>query len=224
MGVRHQLAHNSDHNHKNLLSAGFVVLLASVPVYAPSFGCFAMKYTSCALLTLVASTKAFAPSAFTRQRQQYSSSSASSVLGAVSKKDSYSITLLPGDGIGPEITEATKGVLEAVGKRFDFEMDLKEALIGGAAIDAVSDPFPQESLDQCKSSDSVLLACIGGYKVRACWCVLFLLLMQCVAKTCVLSYTVHSPHCSLVLLFVLIFITNNNNDIYIPTTLTQTQT
>lgn len=43
-------------------------------------------------------------------------------------------------------------------------MDLKEALIGGAAIDAVQDPFPQESLEQCQASDSVLLACIGGYK------------------------------------------------------------
>lgn len=45
-----------------------------------------------------------------------------------------------------------------------FEMNLKEALIGGCAIDAKNDPFPQESLDQCLASDSVLLACIGGYK------------------------------------------------------------
>lgn len=43
-------------------------------------------------------------------------------------------------------------------------MNLREALIGGCAIDAKSDPFPQESLDQCLASDSVLLACIGGYK------------------------------------------------------------
>jgi 3-isopropylmalate dehydrogenase len=43
-------------------------------------------------------------------------------------------------------------------------LNLKEALIGGAAIDAMNDPFPDESLQQCLASDSVLLACIGGYK------------------------------------------------------------
>lgn len=89
---------------------------------------------------------------------------ASSSLNAVSKKDSYTITLLPGDGIGPEITKATSGVLKAVCDKFGFEMILKEALIGGAAIDACNDPFPAETLEQCQSSDSVLLACIGGYK------------------------------------------------------------
>jgi 3-isopropylmalate dehydrogenase len=87
-----------------------------------------------------------------------------SALNAVSKKDSYSVTLLPGDGIGPEITAATKIALEALTKKCGFEIELKEALIGGAAIDAKNDPFPQESLDQCNGSDSVLLACIGGYK------------------------------------------------------------
>jgi len=85
-------------------------------------------------------------------------------LSAVSKKDTYTVTLLPGDGIGPEITEATKTVLKSLCERFDFNIELKEALIGGAAIDAAGDPFPEESLQQCLSSDSVLLACIGGYK------------------------------------------------------------
>eukprot|EP00591_Stephanopyxis_turris_P001073 CAMPEP_0195522790 /NCGR_PEP_ID=MMETSP0794_2-20130614/21299_1 /TAXON_ID=515487 /ORGANISM="Stephanopyxis turris, Strain CCMP 815" /LENGTH=376 /DNA_ID=CAMNT_0040652633 /DNA_START=180 /DNA_END=1310 /DNA_ORIENTATION=+ len=83
---------------------------------------------------------------------------------AVPKSDSYSITLLPGDGIGPEITAATKEVLGTLCDRYGFKMDLKEALIGGAAIDAKNDPFPDESLEQCRNSDSVLLACIGGYK------------------------------------------------------------
>jgi 3-isopropylmalate dehydrogenase len=63
---------------------------------------------------------------------------------AVSKKESYSVTLLPGDGIGPEITAATKVVLEALCKRSGFQL---------------------ETLQQCLASDSVLLACIGGYKV-----------------------------------------------------------
>jgi len=87
-----------------------------------------------------------------------------SILNAVSKKDSYTVTLLPGDGIGPEITEATRKVVAAICKKSGFQIELKEALIGGAAIDAAHDPFPQESLNQCLGSDSVLLACIGGYK------------------------------------------------------------
>mmetsp|Transcript_4069 Transcript_4069/g.5532 ORF Transcript_4069/g.5532 Transcript_4069/m.5532 type:complete len:407 (-) Transcript_4069:109-1329(-) len=85
-------------------------------------------------------------------------------LNAVSKKDSYDITLLPGDGIGPEITTATTKVLKSLTDRCGFTLNLKEALIGGAAIDACNDPFPDESLEQCRNSDSVLLACIGGYK------------------------------------------------------------
>ena len=91
-------------------------------------------------------------------------SASSSSLNAVSKSDTYSVTLLPGDGIGPEITEATREVLTALTEKCGFKIELNEALIGGAAIDAVNDPFPQESLDQCLGSDSVLLACIGGFK------------------------------------------------------------
>lgn len=104
---------------------------------------------------LVASASAFAPSN-TMMRN--------TALDAVSRKDSYDVTLLPGDGIGPEITEATKKVLQALCKKSGFEMILNEALIGGSAIDAKNDPFPEESLKQCLASDSVLLACIGGYK------------------------------------------------------------
>jgi 3-isopropylmalate dehydrogenase len=90
-------------------------------------------------------------------------------VAAVSKKDSYTVTILPGDGIGPEISDATKMVLAALCEKCGFEMDLKEGLIGGSAIDAVNDPFPKETLDQCLASDSVLLACIGGYKVCECF-------------------------------------------------------
>jgi 3-isopropylmalate dehydrogenase len=116
-----------------------------------------------ALAGVMINTSAFVQRPFAAQPQR-SMLTKSSALNAVGKKDSYSVTLLPGDGIGPEITTATKEVLSAVCERFGFKMDLKEALIGGAAIDAVNDPFPQESLDQCLASDSVLLACIGGYK------------------------------------------------------------
>jgi isocitrate/isopropylmalate dehydrogenase len=86
-------------------------------------------------------------------------------LSAVSKKDTYQITLLPGDGIGPEIMSSCKDVLAALQKRCGFTLEMKDALIGGCAIDEAGDPFPDESLEQCLKSDSVLLSCIGGYKV-----------------------------------------------------------
>lgn len=108
------------------------------------------------IASLFSSGTAFTPSSLR--------SGPSTSLNAVSKKDSYDVTLLPGDGIGPEITEATSKVLQTLCKRCNFTMNLNEALIGGSAIDAVNDPFPEESLKQCLSSDSVLLACIGGYK------------------------------------------------------------
>ena len=90
--------------------------------------------------------------------------SGAAALRMVAQKDSYEVTLLPGDGIGPEITKATVGVLGALTARFNFAIDFKESLIGGSAVDATSEPFPDASLEQCRKSDSVLLACIGGPK------------------------------------------------------------
>ncbi|GAC1471910.1 MAG: 3-isopropylmalate dehydrogenase [Chamaesiphon sp.] len=76
----------------------------------------------------------------------------------------YRITLLPGDGIGTEIMAVAVGVLKVVGKQLDLSFEFKEALIGGAAIDATGEPLPSTTLEMCRSSDSVLLAAIGGYK------------------------------------------------------------
>ncbi|HLO88935.1 MAG TPA: 3-isopropylmalate dehydrogenase [Nostocaceae cyanobacterium] len=76
----------------------------------------------------------------------------------------YRITLLPGDGIGPEIMAVAVEVLKVVGKRFDLQFDFQTALIGGAAIDATGEPLPAATLDTCRNSDAVLLAAIGGYK------------------------------------------------------------
>lgn len=76
----------------------------------------------------------------------------------------FNITLLPGDGIGPEIMSSTVSVLEAVASRFSLNFTMNEALIGGAAIDALNVPFPEETVRQCRKSDSILLACIGGPK------------------------------------------------------------
>ncbi len=76
----------------------------------------------------------------------------------------YRITLLPGDGIGPEIIAVAVDVLKVVGQKCDLEFSFDEALIGGAAIDATGVPLPEETLVKCRQSDSVLLAAIGGYK------------------------------------------------------------
>ncbi|RAM48936.1 MAG: 3-isopropylmalate dehydrogenase [Hapalosiphonaceae cyanobacterium JJU2] len=76
----------------------------------------------------------------------------------------YRITLLPGDGIGPEIMAVAVNVLKVVEKKFDLQFEFQEALIGGGAIDATGEPLPAATLDICRNSDAVLLAAIGGYK------------------------------------------------------------
>jgi 3-isopropylmalate dehydrogenase len=76
----------------------------------------------------------------------------------------YTITLLPGDGIGPEILTVAVKILHLIGEQFDIKFNFKEALIGGAAISATGKPLPEETLTCCHHSDAVLLAAIGGYK------------------------------------------------------------
>ncbi len=76
----------------------------------------------------------------------------------------YRITLLPGDGIGPEIMAVAVDVLKNVGSQMDLAFEFEEALIGGAAIDQTGEPLPEATLKTCKASDAVLLAAIGGYK------------------------------------------------------------
>ena len=76
----------------------------------------------------------------------------------------YRITLLPGDGIGPEIMSVAVDVLKQVGEQLDIRFEFQQALIGGAAIDETGEPLPTDSLEMCRNSDAVLLAAIGGYK------------------------------------------------------------
>ncbi len=76
----------------------------------------------------------------------------------------YRITLLPGDGIGPEIMAIAVDVLNLVGQQLDWSFTFTEAAIGGSAIDATGEPLPSETLKQCQDSEAVLLAAIGGYK------------------------------------------------------------
>lgn len=74
------------------------------------------------------------------------------------------ITLLPGDGIGPEIMSVAVAVLKQVGEQQNLTFEFTKALIGGAAIDATGSPLPEETMTTCRQSDAVLLASIGGYK------------------------------------------------------------
>ncbi|MBO8158103.1 3-isopropylmalate dehydrogenase [Thermosyntropha sp.] len=76
----------------------------------------------------------------------------------------YKIAVLPGDGIGVEIVPEAIKALEAIGDRFGHKFVFKEALVGGAAYDAVGHPLPDETLELCQSSDAVLLGAIGGPK------------------------------------------------------------
>ncbi|MCC0178566.1 3-isopropylmalate dehydrogenase [Waterburya agarophytonicola K14] len=76
----------------------------------------------------------------------------------------HHITLLPGDGIGPEIMSVAVEVLNAIALKHDFKFTFTEALIGGAAIDETGEPLPEATLTACRNSDAVLLAAIGGYK------------------------------------------------------------
>ncbi len=76
----------------------------------------------------------------------------------------YRITLLKGDGIGPEIVNQAVKVLDKAGERFGFTVEYDEALLGGCAIDATGVPLPKETVEKCKASDSVILGAVGGPK------------------------------------------------------------
>jgi 3-isopropylmalate dehydrogenase len=74
------------------------------------------------------------------------------------------IAVLPGDGIGPEVVAETTKILGAVGARFGHDFVLREALIGGAAIDQTGTALPADTLELCKGADAVLLGAVGGPK------------------------------------------------------------
>jgi len=71
------------------------------------------------------------------------------------------IAVLPGDGVGPEVTAAAVAVLTAVGEKFGHSFDFVEAAIGGAAIRAGQPPLPDQTLAAAKSSQAVLLGAVG---------------------------------------------------------------
>ncbi len=76
----------------------------------------------------------------------------------------FNIALIPGDGIGPEIVSGAVTVLKAAEQKFGHKFNFTEVYMGGCAIDKYGEPLPQETIDICKKSDSVLLGAVGGPK------------------------------------------------------------
>ena len=76
----------------------------------------------------------------------------------------FNIALIPGDGIGPEIISGAVTVLDTVSKKYGHKFNYQEVYMGGCAIDKYGVPLPQETVDICKKSDSVLLGAVGGPK------------------------------------------------------------
>ena len=76
----------------------------------------------------------------------------------------FNIALVRGDGIGPEIVDSAVRVLEKVGEKYGHEFCTTPYLAGGSAIDACGVPLPEETVQGCLASDSVLLGAVGGPK------------------------------------------------------------
>lgn len=76
----------------------------------------------------------------------------------------HTITILPGDGIGPEVMNEALKVLEKVSEKFEFEIAHSTHLVGGAAIDATGGPLPDETVAACEKADAILFGSVGGPK------------------------------------------------------------
>jgi 3-isopropylmalate dehydrogenase len=76
----------------------------------------------------------------------------------------YKIVVLPGDGIGPEVTAQALKLLPLISKKENVEFELDEGLIGATAIDQTGNPLPDETIGKCRDSDAVLLGAVGHPK------------------------------------------------------------
>jgi 3-isopropylmalate dehydrogenase len=74
------------------------------------------------------------------------------------------IAVLPGDGIGPEVTEQAVKVLDAIAQNYNHKFNYSYADVGAIAIDNHNDPLPKSTLDLCKSTDAILFGAIGDPK------------------------------------------------------------
>lgn len=81
----------------------------------------------------------------------------------------FKITLIPGDGIGPEIVSEAKKVLDIVAKKFQHTFDYKTVLMGGCSIDEYGVPLTDEAIEVAKNSDAVLLGAVGGDVGQSNW-------------------------------------------------------
>ncbi len=82
----------------------------------------------------------------------------------MTEQTAYQIALLPGDGIGREVTAEAAKVLRAIGQRVGCRFVMEHGLVGGAAMDATGVPLPEETLVLCRSSDAVLFGAVGDPK------------------------------------------------------------
>ena len=76
----------------------------------------------------------------------------------------YTVTVLPGDGIGPEVIGETIKVFQSISSRYGHQFNFRTGLIGGAAIDQFGTALPEETLQMCKDTDAVLFGAVGGPK------------------------------------------------------------
>lgn len=76
----------------------------------------------------------------------------------------FSITVLPGDGIGPEVVSEAVKVMNAVGRRFGHNFDASCGRVGGNAIDEFGTPLPDDTVEMCRNTDGILFGAVGGPK------------------------------------------------------------
>ena len=76
--------------------------------------------------------------------------------------DAVNITLLPGDGIGPEVVREARKIIQVVASKLDLNLNLNEMPVGGAGYEATGKPLPDETLQAAKESHAVLLGAVGG--------------------------------------------------------------
>lgn len=81
----------------------------------------------------------------------------------------FNISVIRGDGIGPEIVGEALRVLDAVADQYDHHFNYTEVLMGGVSIDATGSPLTDEAIEACKNSDAVLLGAIGGNTSTSPW-------------------------------------------------------
>lgn len=81
----------------------------------------------------------------------------------------YKVTVIPGDGIGPEIVTQAQKVLDAAGRKYGYSLEYKEILMGGCSIDKYGVPLTDEAVEIAKSGDAVLLGAVGGNVGNSKW-------------------------------------------------------